>query len=332
MIDKQLTPTGSDWREQVAYLHALLNEVRDELVEAEAELAERLAAINAFEFKLRARLRPFINRLDAVEADIEQYRRRLFQLGESWQDEDGNGASWFTHDAEAVFDSAAAAAADYRYMGQPPPSPPPSLSADESAEIKRLFRRLARRFHPDMGVDEADRERRTRLMMAINAAYAAHDLAGLQQLALEPDSLDLAAHAKSDQQLAEVLFRELGRCRRRHQEVKEELAVLARHKSTSLMHRVEQAAANGRDLLAEIVAQLQEKIARRMVERDVLKSELEQLDASSTAVHGERFADAVWDFSLDQAFAEDPDSDAEAWVNKRRGRFGHDEDLLDEAE
>ena len=42
MFAQQLTPTTDDWQEQVAHLRAELEELMPQLVDAEAELAERL--------------------------------------------------------------------------------------------------------------------------------------------------------------------------------------------------------------------------------------------------------------------------------------------------
>jgi hypothetical protein len=64
----------------------------------------------------------------------------------------------------------------------PPPSkpasarlrPPADAEADPAAlQLKQLYRLLARRYHPDLAVSEADRNYRNRLMALINEAYTA---------------------------------------------------------------------------------------------------------------------------------------------------------------
>src|SRR6185503_14956029 len=57
---------------------------------------------------------------------------------------------------------------------QPSAEPKPldsNSTEDAEAVLKRLFRALARRYHPDFAADEADRVYRTRLMAMINEAY-----------------------------------------------------------------------------------------------------------------------------------------------------------------
>ena len=51
MIENPLTHTGINWRARVEKLRASLELLQNELIEAEARLAERLAAIHTFEFE-----------------------------------------------------------------------------------------------------------------------------------------------------------------------------------------------------------------------------------------------------------------------------------------
>ena len=323
MRDKDLTQAVTDWHAQIEHYQTVLDEVLNQLVEAEEQLAECRAAVGAFEFKLRAQIGRLTQRLDKLDSEIKGYRRQLSWINDHWE--------------------ATAEEIDFRSMGQDDapagkhndfqeevPAAPSSLNEDERKEIKHLFRQLARRFHPDMAVDAADREYRTQMMAAINAAYGAGDLEKLQQLALEPDAADLVEYAQTDQQLAEALTREIERCRRRLAEIRQELGHLEQHQSTRLMRRAQQAEAEGRDLLAEMARRLEEQIALKMVERDVLKSELENLDAEEISFHDKDLADLIWDVSLDQAYDDDRGSEYERWLRRQRDRYDEDEDILDD--
>src|SRR4029450_8616970 len=59
--------------------------------------------------------------------------------------------------------------------GEREPDQEPEPRAPVSDEAKRLFRQLARRIHPDLAADAAERERRTNLMVAANDAYEQGD-------------------------------------------------------------------------------------------------------------------------------------------------------------
>jgi TPR repeat protein len=56
-----------------------------------------------------------------------------------------------------------------------------SNSASSSA-LKRLYRAVAKRIHPDLASDPADRQKRGKLMAEANAAYQRHDLDTLTNL------------------------------------------------------------------------------------------------------------------------------------------------------
>jgi hypothetical protein len=322
MTDLGLLKADTNWRRTVERRREALALIQNELVELEAELAEKLAAINAFEFKLRARLQPLILRLERLDAEIRELLRNLRR--EVLVDVDEDWSAW------SVDDEGAATAGDYRYRESGPPAPPPQLDPAEGAKLKQLYRQLARRFHPDMAVDEADRIYRTQLMMAINAAYAAGDLAQLQALMLEPDAASLMEYADGDEQLAEALLKEIERCQRRIEEVKQELATLTGHESARLLRKVQQEAILGRDALAKIEQQLRDEISRKMVERDVLNGELENLSAAEPGLHGDALAEAVWDTSLEHAFDDDLESQFTEWILRRSGRFYSDDDILDD--
>ncbi|PIE80207.1 MAG: hypothetical protein CSA11_08730 [Chloroflexi bacterium] len=331
MFDRKLTETTNNWREQVEELQKLLSVVQGALIDAETGLAERLAAIHAFEFKLRKLTAFLVNRLDKLEAEIQAFRQQLRHLDQGFGDA-GEG-TWSMDDVEDVATGEGAQAeGEYRYREAAPDVAPQELDEDEGAELKKLYRILARRFHPDLALDKADREHRTQLMMAINAAYAAQDLERLRQLALEPDSVHELNLADSDQLLAEALLREVDRCRRRLKEIEEEMARLEKHNSAKLMKQAEQAEANGRSWADEILEQLQEQINRKMVERDVLQQEVAHHSGSESKVAGDAFADAVWDITLDYAYEEDPDIEAEEYYNRRRDKFNFEEDILDDNE
>ena len=329
MFHKTLTETADNWREQVEELQALLAVVQVELIDAETGLAEKLAAINAFEFRLRALTTLLVARLDKLETEINAYRKQLRRLDNGF--DDGRSTPWSMDELEdAATGDGAQASGEFRYRAAPPETAPQKLDAGEGAELKKLYRQLARRFHPDLALDAADREYRTQLMIAINAAYTAYDLDKLRQLALEPDSIHELELADSDQRLAEALLRELDRCRRRLTEIEAEMRRLAAHNSGRLMKQAEQAEADGRDWEAEILEQLQEQISRKMVERDVLQQEVAFHSGLESQVAGDAFADAVWDITLDYVYEEDPAVEAAEYYNRRRERFTYKEDILDD--
>ena len=150
MSERKLTETTSNWREQVEELQKLLAVVQVELVDAEAGLAERLAAISAFEFKLRALTIRLVERLDKLETEISAFRKQLRHLDNG--SDDGSEGPWSVDDLEDVATGdGAQAEGDYRYRDAAPGEAPPELDEDEGAELKKLYRLLAQTAAPCPG-------------------------------------------------------------------------------------------------------------------------------------------------------------------------------------
>jgi HPt (histidine-containing phosphotransfer) domain-containing protein len=335
MMDVELAATGENWRGQVNELQALLDELRPRLIEAETQLAERLAAISAFEYQVRARLEGLTRRLDDLQDEIDELRRLLRRYQNDVFGEEDEALSSTSQKEQWRFDdrSGAAASGSFRYRPNMDTFAPKPLASDEAAALKNLYRQLARRFHPDLALDDADRAHRTGLMMAINDAYTAGDLEKLQRLALEP-SPDAGA-LKTDEQLAEALQREVERCRQRLQEIEQELAQLERHQSARLMKRAERAAAIGRDLLQEIAVDLRRRIAEKLVERDILEEQLDEVEREGLEMSAEDLADIVYNLGLEQAGEDSLFTSFGEWQPKNRNRWDQkgledEENTLDE--
>jgi hypothetical protein len=246
----------------------LLSQIREQLIDAEATLADRLAEVNAFEVLFEARVGHLLDRLEALEQEIQGYHDRI-QLARNKQLY-GNAHLPVERQYQRTWQS----------PPRPAPIPPPEpLQPDHEAEIRRLYRQLARRFHPDLAPNDAVRANYTQKMAAINEAYAARSLVELVALAQEaktiltgPDQPPL-----SEAQLIAALEGELVRCRRRLTEIEREIRAIPQRPSVAVSLEVTAARRQGRDLLAEMAAELNQKIARKQVEADMLKAQFDQL-------------------------------------------------------
>ena len=327
MNETSLKDSNKHLREQIAELQTLLAEVKPLLVAAEVELSERLAAISAFEFRVRSRLEPLTRRMDQLDEEILELREQLRQLQEDMYDADDFRIEGLYRFWRSSAEAGAAASGTYRYRKAPTSPPPQKLSADDTAELKRLYRQLARRFHPDFALDDEDRAYRTDIMMAINVAYAMGDLLRLEELALEPDS---RPQIFTDQDMADALLKELYRCQRRIEEIGLELSGLEEHPSAELMRRAGEIAEEGRDLLDELASELRERIAGKMIRRDVLQEEIKSFSNGELGFGGEDLADMVYDLGLEQTFDEDPMTGVSEWRDKNRERIDFD-DIPDES-
>jgi hypothetical protein len=258
--------------EKVKRLRLELDELRAELAEAEAELNSQMEDVEAFEFRFEAHVGQLLDQLASLESEVNSYltRIKLMRHEQSFAEQ---GAAFdpvdeqFRQTWQQNPETAAA---------KPKPAPPPAAT---QAQLKKIYRQLARQFHPDLAIDEADRQYRTNKMAAINDAYKAQSMVELMALAEE-----LAEHQSRrqssqppDQEMAQALQEEIERCRRRLRVIDNELRNLPNRSMVDLALKVKLAQREGRDLLAEMAEELARKIARKTAERDMLRSQFENL-------------------------------------------------------
>lgn len=151
-------------------------------------------------------------------------------------------------------------------------------SADEpatfrpSVDVKRLFRQIAQKIHPDRATSEADRAWRTQLMAEANRAYRAGNEAALHEVAeLWREGRRDAPAEESAVSPAPSFLRQVERMRARLLEIERELQKLFGSRLYELFVAARQARRQGRDLLAEMAEKLD----------DTLKQLKQQLSATA---------------------------------------------------
>jgi hypothetical protein len=262
--------------EKLTQLRLALEVARRELIEAEAELTDRRADIEAFEFEYEATVGVLLMQLERVDAEVKDYLDRIQQR----RNEKTFGTSFSSVEEQ------------YRKTWRSAPTMPPPkkkvfVSENTEAQIKKLYRQLARRYHPDLAADEAERDFRTDMMTAVNDAYAARSLAELMALAKEveikgqsePSSKEFAGL-----DMIEALEEELARCQRRLLQIDLDMQSLYTHHLVELSTEVKFGKQQGRDILAEMAVEVERQIARKSVERDMIKSQFDDLDSGSRSI------------------------------------------------
>ncbi len=163
----RLTPEAEHLAEQ----ERLLEELTEQLTAKEAEFAETGSAFARFRSDYLGRFGPQYAELDRLEAEIAS---RIAQHEET-------PAAW----AKA---SEAAARADESQQAiaerSADPSPIEDLPGREAPtdEARSLYREAAKRIHPDLAMDSAEKERRHQLMAALNADYADGDVDAMRRI------------------------------------------------------------------------------------------------------------------------------------------------------
>jgi len=161
------TPESAHLAEQ----EALLAQLTEQLANKEAEFATTGTDFARFRVQYLRRFAPLYAELDRLEAEIAG---RVAE--ESPPRSDGV-------DPEVAASRAAESAEAVRQMetedfDRVDEGPPPTNRDD----LRDLYRRAAKAFHPDLAVDDDERSRRTRLMAALNEAYSSNDASAIERL------------------------------------------------------------------------------------------------------------------------------------------------------
>jgi hypothetical protein len=144
-----------------------------------------------------------------------------------------------------------------------------------SESLRKLFRKVARVIHPDLAEDPETRSMRQMLMAAANRAYVTGDEGQLASILREWEESPEAVTGRGA--AAELLraVRRIARVTDRIEGLDREIAALRDSDLHRLRERVEAAEREGRDLLAEMAAALEPRIAE-------LTAKLKALRASGT--------------------------------------------------
>jgi hypothetical protein len=136
--------------------------------------------------------------------------------------------------------------------------------------IKKLYRKIAQKIHPDRATDDADRSWRTQLMAEANRAYQAGDEIALREvLALWHEGLSRATSAAGAAG-PDRLEAQIARLKRRIGEIETELNRLFGSKLYELFTAANIAHRAGRDLLQEMAARLDADIAAAQAQLDAI--------------------------------------------------------------
>jgi hypothetical protein len=140
------------------------------------------------------------------------------------------------------------------------------------AEIKGLYRALAKRFHPDLATDPAEKEWRAGMMAKVNGAYEDRDFKALQALADEPDRPPPPPAPKTREQIVAELRAEIARLDGVMTDLERKLDQLAESPTVQLKLDASLARQSGRDLLGDMEADLRTEIAKAEEELAAISS------------------------------------------------------------
>ena len=256
VIARSKTPEEQELEKKLAELSAL--EV--ELTERELELATFQGQLNAFEREYLRVVGIRYARLDEIEAEIAKYLAFL-----------NPNNSTVRKQAEEAW---AKAQDTKRAASEDVTNSESSGNFKPWESLRKLYREVAKRIHPDLTTDKTERLRRQQLMAEANQAYENGDEDRLRAIL---DAWENSPNLVQGQGVGAELIRtirKIAQVKERLKAIEGEIEALKRSTLYQLREKFIAAQQADRDLLAEIAHQIDEQIAAAKVRLEELRAKV----------------------------------------------------------
>lgn len=257
-------------RERTRRLKDDVAQAQQVLLDTEAQLGEKQATVNAFRMQCRLKIGDLVDRVLhlRVEKQLHLTHLRLLQQAEELgipYDEDD--PFWQAQEQVEMDED------EETLLPHLPETP------RDDAAAKRIYRQLARRFHPDLSASLVEQAYRTSMMAAINNAYSARDVQTLRDLVDELNPTELAELAAIETSQERRMRERLLNLKRRRRKALKQLDELLKDSTTILCYKAQALEAEGRNWWDEIRVDLEREIRGREAEVAELKSQIETLES-----------------------------------------------------
>lgn len=213
-----------------------------ELIQRELDLVTLRAELTEFEGRYLRTVGFLYAELDEIEAQIAetQARRR-------------------PNDADAKEKAACARAQADESAQNATPIAETKLKPTE--DLKKLFREVAKRIHPDLATNDADRARRQALMAEVNLAYENGDEAKLRAILADWESSPDTVEGEGVGADLIRVIRKIAQIEKRLVDIDGEMEQLNTSDLYQLKAKADEARTHGRNLLTEMAGQIEQEIA-----------------------------------------------------------------------
>ena len=222
---------------------------REELALLQAELADRELFLTNLRAELSAFEALYLRQVGTLYAELDEWNAKIAErLAEQEGTEEARSAAaqarTQAEESNSAVHGEAAAAQEFT----------------PSAELKALYREVAKRVHPDLATDEADRHKREQLMAEANAAYQRGDAETLRRILEEYESSPESVQGEGVAADLVRVIRQIRQVRNRLSQIELEIASLIDSDIAKLRAKVEAARAEGRELLTEMAEDVRKRI------------------------------------------------------------------------
>ncbi|MFV0390132.1 MAG: hypothetical protein ACK5NT_15430 [Pyrinomonadaceae bacterium] len=225
----------------------LFQRLKERLVVQEEELTEIQAELEQFEAQYTMEVGRLYAELDEIEAQIAEEELKL--------NPDDEEIKQRAEVARIRAEESGAAAGEENWQAC-------TQKWNPTAEAKKAYHNLAKVIHPDLAVEEEERERRHELMTRLNNAYSEGDQVLLNKLVEEfRDSPELVKGDSIGDQLVRVI-RQISQIKRRLNEIREEMLKTELSELFVLREKVRSEQIEGRNLLRQMAERTETHIRK----------------------------------------------------------------------
>ena len=230
---------------------------REELALLQAELADHELRLTNLRTELASFEGQYLRQVGTLYAELDQWNAKI---AERLAEQDGT--------EEARSDAAQARTQAEKSSAAVREAAAKTEEFKASPELKKLFKEVAKRIHPDLATDDADRQKRTQLMAEANAAYQRDDIETLRRILEEYESSPESVRGEGIAADLVRVIRQIKQIKARLSQIKLEIAALVESDIAKLRAKVDAASAEGRELLSEMAEDVRKRIdmARRRFE------------------------------------------------------------------
>jgi len=245
-----------------------LSRRRAELAHLQSELAEQELFLTNLRAELSAFERRYLRIVGVLYAELDEWNKRIAELTHKDRSDDIQEREWLKKITELL--TKPDEESGYRFVsgqfqtgiegfGTVVNDEPEDEQFAPSPSLKSLYREVAKRVHPDLATDEADKEERQHLMMEANAAYQGGDLDALRRI-LEEYRGGAESAAEGALALALVrINRQIKQVQNRLSCIETEIDNLNESNIAKLKNKAE-AVLEGHDLLREMAENVKKRI------------------------------------------------------------------------
>lgn len=247
-MDKQLKKLSTPEEQELEIKRAELASLSELLAEKELELASLRNSVIHFEHRYYRQVGIKYVEFDEINAKIAEKIARKNPQDAAFQEE-----------SETARETANSTAKEF-HSHEIPKEEEFSKDFKPSEEIKKLYRQIAMKIHPDRATGEKEKAHQTRLMAEVNDAYANGDIERLRQILQEWESSTESVIGEGIAVDLVRMIRSISQIKGRLKTIEKDIKAIKETEMHKMMMQVQEAEENSRDLLNELADKIDSDI------------------------------------------------------------------------